>query len=126
MEGTVHSVALVSSVNNFLLNSMFANSPDHARSGEPVIIVSPADAELFKLGDAAMVRVWNERGEFCARLAIKDDVRTGVAVISKGLWAKHHGGSGVNATVMERDSDMGQGAVFNDNRVCLSPIKDEK
>ena len=116
------TLALISSNNNFLLNSMFANSPDHAKSGEPTLIVSPADAVSFELTDATLVKVWNERGEFIARLAIKDEVRPGVAVTSKGLWAKHHGDSGVNATIMERDSDMGQGAVFHDNRIRIQPL----
>ncbi|MEM7534732.1 MAG: molybdopterin-dependent oxidoreductase [Chloroflexota bacterium] len=121
-EASGKTVALISPANNFLLNSMFANSPDHAKSGSPVVVISPTDATLFNLHNDSMVRVWNGRGEFTARLAIKDDVRPGVAMTSKGLWAKHHGGSGVNATVMERDSDMGQGAVFHDNRVYLSPV----
>jgi len=117
-----HTVALIAVANNFLLNSMFANSPDHAKAGEPLIVVSPTDAASFGLADNAMIKVWNARGEFIARLAIREDVRPGVAMTSKGLWAKHHGGHNVNVTVMERDSDMGQGAVFHDNRVRLSPI----
>lgn len=116
------TVALLAVANNFLLNSMFANSPDHTKAGEPLIVVSPVDAASFELTDNSMIKVWNERGEFIARLAISDDVRPGVAMTSKGLWAKHHGGNNVNVTVMERDSDMGQGAVFHDNRVWLSPL----
>ena len=115
------SLALISSNNNFLLNSIFANSPDHAKSGEPTIIVSPADAATFKLTDATLVKVSNDRGQFVARLAVKDEVRAGVAVTSKGLWAKHNRGNNVNATIMERDSDMGQGAVFHDNKVRIEP-----
>ncbi len=37
---------------------------------------------------------------------------------SKGYWPKMlRQGANVNATVDERDSDMGGGAVFHDNRV---------
>ena len=121
-EAAPQTLALISSNNNFLLNSMFANSLDHAKSGEPIIIVSPADAVSFELKDASLVKVWNNRGEFTAKLEIRDEVRRGVAVTSKGLWAKHHGDNSVNATIMERDSDMGQGAVFHDNRVRISAL----
>ena len=120
--GATHSVALIAAANNFLLNSMFANSPDQVRAGEPSVLVSPVDASHFGIEKATVVKVWNERGHFQARLVISEDVRPGVAHTSKGLWAKHHGGNNINATVLERDSDMGQGAVFHDNRVHISAI----
>ena len=116
------TLALLSPANNFLLNSMFANSPDHARSGNPTIIICPQDAVALQLEDNSPVRVWNERGEFTALLRVKPEVRPGVAVTSKGLWAKHHGGSSVNATVKEQDSDMGRGAIFHDNRIQISSL----
>jgi hypothetical protein len=41
-----------------------------------------------------------------------------VAAASKGYWPKRvAGAANANATVAERDSDMGGGAVFHDNRV---------
>ena len=45
-------------------------------------------------------------------------MRPGVIASTKGHWLKHvRGGANVNATVEERDADMGGGAVFHDNRV---------
>jgi hypothetical protein len=44
-----------------------------------------------------------------------------VARTAKGWWSKLTGNQpGVNATVAERDSDMGGGAVYHDNRVEVS------
>jgi hypothetical protein len=40
-----------------------------------------------------------------------------VAATAKAHWAKLTGGSSVNATVDERDADMGGGAVYHDTRV---------
>ena len=41
-----------------------------------------------------------------------------VVAATKGYWPKWvAGAANVNATVAERDSDMGGGAVFHDNRV---------
>jgi len=42
----------------------------------------------------------------------------GVAAAGKGFWPKRvAGAANANATVVERDADMGGGAVFHDNRV---------
>ena len=116
------TLALVSPANNFLLNSMFANSPYHARSGQPIVIVHPKDAKVLNLESEKGVMVKNERGSFNAICKISKETRIGVALTSKGLWAKHHGGSSINATTVERDSDMGRGAIFHDNRVRILPL----
>jgi hypothetical protein len=53
---------------------------------------------------------------------VSDAVRAGVAAASKGFWPKRvAGAANVNATVAERDSDLGGGAVFHDNRVEVGP-----
>ena len=60
----------------------------------------------------------NDRGEFRALVRVSDAVRPGVTAASKGYWPKRvTGAANANATVAERDSDMGGGAVFHDNRV---------
>ncbi len=49
---------------------------------------------------------------------MSDATRPGVVASSKGYWPKLLGANAnVNATVDERDADMGGGAVFHDNRV---------
>jgi anaerobic selenocysteine-containing dehydrogenase len=52
---------------------------------------------------------------------VSEAVRPGVVAASKGYWPKRvAGAANANATVAERDSDMGGGAVFHDNRVEVS------
>ena len=63
----------------------------------------------------------NARGAFAATAEVSDRVRPGVAATTKGHWANLSGGATVNATVDERDADMGHGAVFHDNRVEVEP-----
>jgi hypothetical protein len=49
---------------------------------------------------------------------VADRVRPGVVASAKERWPCYSkGNSTVNATVDERDSDMGGGAVYHDNRV---------
>ncbi len=51
-------------------------------------------------------------------------VRQGVVASTKGRWPRHaEDGATVNATVDERDSDMGGGAVFHDNRVEIEKVR---
>ena len=56
-------------------------------------------------------------------MIVSDRVPAGVAAGVKGFWPKRvPGGANANATVAERDSDMGGGAVFHDNRVEVTRL----
>jgi anaerobic selenocysteine-containing dehydrogenase len=93
------------------------------RAGPPVVMLHPSDAVPRQLADGCPVRVFNDRGAFFAQVAVSDRVRPGVVATTKGRWPRHVAGqSTVNATVDERDSDMGGGAVFHDNRVEIERV----
>jgi anaerobic selenocysteine-containing dehydrogenase len=71
------------------------------------------------------VRVFNGRGSFLAAAEITDRVRQGVVASTKGRWPRHSvGAATVNATVDDRESDMGGGAVYHDNRVEIEKVLD--
>jgi anaerobic selenocysteine-containing dehydrogenase len=117
-----YPLALITPADHHFLNSIFANVPDQLRrSGPPVVVIHPADAGARHIAEGALVRVFNARGSFDAAAAISDRVRPGVVASPKGRWPGLTGGANVNATVDERDSDMGGGAVFHDNRVEIQP-----
>jgi anaerobic selenocysteine-containing dehydrogenase len=101
------------------LNSTFANSPRHrASAGEPTIELSQEDAESRALVEGQWVEVFNDRGRFCARVALTGNVKPGVAVATGIYWNKHSpGGANVNSTTSSALSDMGGGATFFDNLV---------
>jgi anaerobic selenocysteine-containing dehydrogenase len=110
-------LALVAPASHFFLNTMFANDELlRRRAGGPRIRLHPDDAAKRGLRDGQTARVHNARGEFRATVEVTDAVRPGVAAGTKGHWLKHVG-SNANATVEERDADMGSGAVYHDNRV---------
>ncbi len=100
---------------------MFANKPDlMKRAGGPRIEIHADDAVARGLATGDEARVFNARGSFVAAVEISDRVRPGVIASTKGHWLKNiRGGANVNATVAERDADMGGGAVFHDNRVSV-------
>jgi len=82
------------------------------------LTIHPDDAAPRGIESGDEVRAANERGSFLAVAEVSDRVRPGVVATTKGRWpAFEKEGATVNATVDERDSDMGGGAVFHDNRV---------
>jgi anaerobic selenocysteine-containing dehydrogenase len=114
-----YPLALVTPANHYFLNSIFANVPQQLRrSGSPTLLVHPDDAAPRRIGSGDEVRVANARGSFVASAEVTDRIRPGVVACTKGHWPRHSKeGATVNATVDERDSDMGGGAVYHDNRV---------
>jgi anaerobic selenocysteine-containing dehydrogenase len=114
-----YPLALVTPANHFFLNSIFANvSRQQQRSGVATLLIHPDDAAPRGIAGGDEVRVGNARGSFLAVADVSDRIRPGVVASTKGRWPGHSKeGSTINATVDERDSDMGPGAVFHDNRV---------
>src|SRR5262245_41855065 len=114
-----YPLALIAGADHYFLNSLFANVTDQMRrSGPPLVRIHPGDAAVRGLETGREARIFNDRGAFVARVEVTARVRRGVVATTKGRWPRFvKGGATVNATVDERDSDMGGGAVFHDNRV---------
>jgi anaerobic selenocysteine-containing dehydrogenase len=114
-----YPLALVTPANHYFLNSIFANTHrQQDRAGVQALLIHPDDAALFGIEAGDDVRVVNGRGAFFAVANVSDGIRPGVVASTKSWWASAcKDGATVNATVDERDSDMGGGAVYHDNRV---------
>jgi anaerobic selenocysteine-containing dehydrogenase len=114
-----YPLALIAGADHYFLNSVFANVPAQTRrSGVATIRIHPDDAAPRRLDSGCEARVFNDRGAFVARVEVTPRVRPGVIAGTKGRWpGSTKDGANANATVDERDSDMGGGAVFHDNRV---------
>jgi anaerobic selenocysteine-containing dehydrogenase len=118
-----HPLALVAPADHHFLNSVFASSPAHLRrAGAPVVSLHPDDAAARGIVEGDRVRVHNDRGAFEAAAVLDGRARVGLVVTTKGWWPKLVGGANANATVAERDSDLGHGAVYHDNRVEVTPV----
>jgi anaerobic selenocysteine-containing dehydrogenase len=120
-----YPLALISPANHYFLNSMFANVPrQQERAGPATLSIHPSDAAVHGIAAGDEVRVANARGSFVATAIVTDSVRPGVVASSKGRWPGHAAdGATVNATVDDRDADMGAGALYHDNRVAISSMK---
>ncbi|WJR79227.1 molybdopterin-dependent oxidoreductase [Bradyrhizobium sp. NP1] len=121
-----YPLALIAAAKHYQLNSIFANSPGHSkRQGSTKVLIHPVDAASRGITAGTPVRVFNDRGAFFAVAELTDGVRPGLLASTKGAWPSlERGSSTVNATVAERDSDMGGGAVFHDNRVECEAASD--
>ncbi|MBC7301781.1 MAG: molybdopterin oxidoreductase family protein [Nocardia sp.] len=115
-------LVLISAASHYFLNTTFGSNPElRRRAGAPRVTLHPDDAAARGIADGVAVLVANARGSFEAVAEVSDRVRPGVAGTTKGHWAKFTGGATANATIAERDSDYGGGAVFHDNRVEVTP-----
>jgi len=120
----MYPLALVTPADHYFLNSMFANVPrQRRRSGVATLLIHPDDAALRQIATGDEVRIANGRGAFFAVADVSDRVRPGVVASTKGRWpGDSKQGVNINATVDERDSDMGGGAVFHDNLVRVDKV----
>jgi anaerobic selenocysteine-containing dehydrogenase len=92
---------------------------------EPASVrLHPDEAHARGIAHGAAVRVHNRLGEVHCLAACDADVRLGVAVLEKGLWAHSTAnGATANALVPDSLSDLGGGACFNDARVEIEPCE---
>ena len=109
--------------NRFFLNSSFSQSELlRRRQGEPVVMLSPADAAARRIADGDPVRVESPRGTARFTARVTDATRPGVAVIEGIWWHRFHpGGRGVNVLTDDREADMGRGPAFHSNLVEITP-----
>ncbi len=120
-----YPLVLVAPASRFFVNSTFASLPWHRRkAGPPRVHVHPLDAAARGIETGDEVRVWNDRGAFVAEALVDEAARPGVAFTYKVQWAKlSKGGVNVNATTPERDTDLGGGPTFHDNRVEVELVQ---
>ena len=111
-------LTLLTPATNRTITSMFAeyDPPD------PAVRLHPDDAAARGLTHGDPVVVSDGHHEVHVPLAIDADVRTGVAVMPKGMWCEATP-EGFTANVFAPDtlSDLAGGARFNDARVEVRP-----
>ena len=121
-DGTRYPLTLISPSVPGTVSSTFGQ----LRPGQVPLEMHPNDARARRLGAGKpRVRAFNEYGEVVCRLRLNPDLKPGVVLLPKGVWARSTE-SGTNACALAPDTltDIGQGACFNDARVEVEALAD--
>ena len=82
---------------------------------EPVIRISPLDANKRCISTGQKIRVFNLNGELISKVKVSNRVPSGLVVFPNGIWFNE--GGGVNKLISGMETDIGFGAAYHDNRV---------
>ncbi len=116
-----HPLAMISPPARNFLNSSFVNVKSlRDIEGEPVLEICEVDASPRGITSGAVVRVFNDRGEYRVRATVSQRARPGV-VNGLGIWWRKLGldGTNVNQLTSQKLTDLGRGPVFYD---CLVEV----
>jgi anaerobic selenocysteine-containing dehydrogenase len=116
-------LAMISPPARNFLNSTFVNVKSlRDIEGEPLLEMHASDAEARGIQDGAVVKVFNERGDYRCRVSISARARPGV-VNGLGIWWRKLGldGTNVNQLTSQHLTDLGRGPVFYDCLVDVQP-----
>ena len=82
--------------------------------------VSPADALTRGIRGGERVRVFNDRGSLEVRSRLDFGLRAGCVSLTNGWWLTD--GAAVNVLSAGRETDLGHGAAFHENRVEVEKV----
>lgn len=120
-EDSTYPLALISPASGKMITSTLGQN----WRGPALLEISPSDAGARNIADGSTVRIFNEAGEVRALARVTANVRAGVVVLPKGLWARHTlNGSTANLFAPDTLTDLGGGACFNDARVEVEALRD--
>ena len=118
-----YPLAMISPPARNFLNSSFVNVESLRDSErEPLLEIHPDDAAPRGIASGAVVRVFNERGEYRCKAHVCERARPGV-VNGLGVWWRKLGlaGTNVNQLTSQQLTDLGRGPVFYDCLVEVQP-----
>ena len=88
-----------------------------------MVELHPDDAAARGIAEGARVRLFNALGEVICRARLNAELRPGVALLPKGIWARHtENGATACALAPATLTDIGAGACFNDARVEVASL----
>ncbi len=89
-------------------------------SQKPLIYLHPTDAQNRDINEGQLVRMFNERGSLEAPASFDFGMKPGCIAVTNGWWISE--GGTVNFLSPGKETDMGYGAAFHDNRVGLEKV----
>jgi len=121
-QSVAYPLAMISPPARNFLNSTFVNVASlQKQEGRPLVEIHPQDAAARGIADGAVVRVFNDRGNYVCHAVLTDRARPGV-VNGLGIWWRKLGlaGTNVNQLTSQALTDMGQAPTFYD---CLVEVE---
>ena len=92
-------------------------------AGKVIIRISHQDALSRNISTGQKVRVFNKNGEMYGIVEVSNRISPGLVVFPNGIWKRE--GGGVNCLITGRETDIGFGAAFHDNRVEIETDKQD-
>ena len=89
-------------------------------SKQPAVGISPFDAEKRNISSGCNIRVYNKTGEIISVAIISNRVPSGILVLPNGIWIGEGGGG--NYLISGKETDIGYGAAFHDNKVEVERV----
>ncbi|MGS0741280.1 molybdopterin-containing oxidoreductase family protein [Glaciimonas sp. GG7] len=120
-----YPLAMISPPARNFLNSSFVNVQSlRDTEGEPRLDMHPTDALERGIVAGEMVRIFNDRGTFNAKVRITDKARPGL-VVGLSIWWKKFAtdGKNVNELTSQRLTDMGRAPTFYDVLVEVEAMR---
>ncbi|MBK7627711.1 MAG: molybdopterin-dependent oxidoreductase [Bacteroidales bacterium] len=87
---------------------------------EPAAGISVADAKKRNISTGDRIRIFNQIGEIISFARVTNRIPKGSVVLPNGIWYGEGGGG--NTLIEGRETDMGYGAAFHDNKVEVERI----
>jgi anaerobic selenocysteine-containing dehydrogenase len=87
----------------------------------PAVAISPDDAKSRNINSGNKIRVFNQIGEIFCTAGISNRIPAGSVVLPNGIWLNEGGGG--NRLIAGRETDIGYGAAFHDNKVEIEVVK---
>lgn len=87
---------------------------------EPYMLIHPADAKEYQIGNNTLVKVHNELGHIKLKTRFDYSLKRKCVCIYNGWWEQE--GCSVNKLTQHLETDMGHGTAFHDNRVQIENI----
>lgn len=121
-DGGRHPLWLMTPNTKNRIHSQFGNlEMIRAVDPHPVLHLSPADALPRGIRERDRVRVFNDRGSLELPCTLDFGMRSGCVCLTNGWWIGD--GGAVNLLSAGRETDMGHGAAFHENRVQVERVQ---
>ena len=89
-------------------------------SPEPFVTLHPDDATIRGIKDGDNLKIYNDRGYIKTKAKLDYSIKKGCVAMTNGWWIQE--GGTTNFLSKGRETDMGYGTAFHDNKVEIKKL----